>query len=219
MHGADTERQKDRRVDTGAQRIAVNRDMERGRPERHAEQHRGRNQRRVPHDAAADHQRGHADIVHRGNADTDERAAQQRIGATITDRGEPQAAADDGDGYAERDQRHRQVVADRHAGVERQHGDEVRRPDAEANRGGGDAEPHFLHRASGAAGVGKQRDAGKGRKGTDQRRKGNDAQVVMLEERREYCLQDGGSFWSHACKEPVCRMGERSLARRHRDYA
>ncbi len=89
----------------------------------------------IPHDVAHDLESGHADVMHRGNAAAYKGATKPRTAARRGLDRQQQAGAGDDDRCDQRRGRQRDIVAARNAGRERQHGDEMRRPDAQA---GGD---------------------------------------------------------------------------------
>ena len=92
------------------------------------------------------------------------------------------AEADAGqhDGGDQRQDRQGDVVAARNAGRERQHRDEMRRPDAEAGRRRGHGEPDVPHVAGRLADVMEQVDRGERGQRADDGREDDQPEVVLL---------------------------------------
>ncbi|MNE18159.1 hypothetical protein D3C80_1111770 [compost metagenome] len=81
-------------------------------------------------------QRRHADIVHGADADPHDQTGQNHasaVGAARAASGDQKGEAGPRDSQQERDGGQQQVITNRRAGIEAQHGDEVHRPDAAAH--------------------------------------------------------------------------------------
>ncbi|MNV44591.1 hypothetical protein D3C71_1363570 [compost metagenome] len=111
-----------------------------GRADR--DQDRGGKPQRVVVDARLHLQRGHAQVVHGGNAQPHQhRARAQSRPRQLCTRDQPQCIRRGAHRHRQRVQGDGQVIADRDRQVEGEHADEVHRPDAQAHRAGTTGQP------------------------------------------------------------------------------
>jgi hypothetical protein len=118
--------------------------------------------------------------MHRGDAEADDGAAKGDVRTPRAGGGEPQPAPGYADGNGQRQDGEGQVVAQCNARLVGQHG--------KADRDRGDGEPDLLHCSGGAAGMIDQTNAGERRQGADYRRQGDEAQIMLEKQGRQYGL-------------------------------
>ena len=198
MQAADRQGQQHRAEDSPAPPFGVQADRQRDRADQHAEHDRRRHQGRVPDDPSLDFERRHADVVHRGNGRADDGAAQPRAHPDRRRR-DGEARAGQQDRGNQREARERDIVGVGDARRERQHGDEMRRPDPEAGRRRGNGEPHQSHAAGGPLYVMEQADGRYRGKGADRHRQADEAQVVF-----------GGDAVQYFQERPHCACSQES---------
>ncbi len=158
MVAADGERQQHRAIDARFRRLVPEPGPQGGAAQRSAERDRSCDQQRVPHDPPLDLEGRHAGIVQDSDAAADDHAADPGAARQRLRQGDGKAETGQNDGGDERQNGEGDVVAARQAGRERQHGDEVGRPDAEPGGDGGDREPDIADLAGRLADVMEQRD-------------------------------------------------------------
>ncbi len=183
MHGADGDGQQRRAAQAPAQPLQPPHGEQRQPAEDDAEDDRGRDQAPVPHDLPADNQRGHAGIMHAGDADADDATAQRHIGWPPRDGGEQQPATDDQEGGDQRQRRQAEIVAGGQVLAEGQHGDEMRGPHPEADGNGPDPGPAIALRPLGAPGPVQQADPGKGGGAADDGGEHDQFELVLEQQR------------------------------------
>jgi hypothetical protein len=113
----------------------VERDPQRRGGRADGDQDRGDEQHRVVADPRGETHRRVSGVVHRGDADADQRARQEELAVLAREPAqddERRAARDDGEHPGKRGVR--QVVQHADRQLERQRGDEMHRPDADAHR-------------------------------------------------------------------------------------
>ena len=154
-------------------------DFQRRRSEKGAERDRGCDKNGIPDDPAADFKSGHAGIVHDGNAAADNRSAKPGCAGKFRKRNRKTNSRQD-DGCNERKESEAEIVAGRNARGERQHGDEMRRPDAEAGRGCRHGEPRIANKTGRLAHIVQQRNGCKRRERANDRSQNNEPEVVLV---------------------------------------
>ena len=120
--------------------------------------------------------------MHRRDAAADDRAAEPAgAGDPAAQRGR-QAYAGEHDGRKKGEDGQEDVVAGRQPGREGQHGDEVRRPDAEPGCDRRHAQPDMAHDPVRPAHVLEKIDRGERGEGADDRGEDDQAQIVLLDD-------------------------------------
>ena len=121
--------------------------------------------------------------MHGGDANADDDAAQHRVGTATAEGREPQAKSGHDNGNGQRGQRQDDVIDEFEPGMESQHGDEMRRPDAGPRRHGGHGEPDHPGTALGSAHLRQKNETGKGAEGAYNGGHGHQTQVVRRHQR------------------------------------
>jgi hypothetical protein len=103
-------------------------------PERDAERNRGHHEVRRPGDAAWKFQRQHSGVMHRYNAGTHNRTAEDSNPTRKIRQGNAQAGACNQSGDEQRQDCQSEIIACADTGIIREERDEMSRPDAEAGR-------------------------------------------------------------------------------------
>ena len=145
MMAADRERQQQRTGNPPALRSAVQAGRKSGRADQRAKQDRYGDESCIPQDDAADLKGRHAEIVHRGDAASNDSAAEPRSKPPSGKHRHREARRGEQDSGGERQNGESDIVAARNSRREREHCDEVRGPDAEAGRDRGHREPDWTH--------------------------------------------------------------------------
>jgi len=179
MVAADRQRQQSRADQFPAHRMAFETREQGESAEERTEQDRDDDQYGIPRDGAGHFEGGHAGIVHRGDAASDNRSSET---CPHTSGHERDAESDtcQGDGGQQGQDRQRDVVSRGQAGSESQHRDEMRCPDAEPGGDGSDPEPKALPAAHGSGCVVEKMNCREGCKTAHQCCQGNEPEVVLL---------------------------------------
>ena len=134
----------------------------------------------IPDDPPLDLEGRHAGIVHGGDASADYRAAEPCAARQRARQGDAETDAGKHDGRDQRQKGKRDVVAARYPRRESEHGDEVRRPDAEPARRSRHAKPDFLHVAGRPADMVDEIDRREGGQQADDCCEHDQTQVMLL---------------------------------------
>ena len=112
----------------------------------------------MPFDGAGQDHAGHAEIVHEGDAEAEDRAARGNGGCAARGNRQQQAGGRHRDRDGKRQQRRPDVIASQITRIVGQHRDKMGGPDAEAAGGAGRAEPEIAPRRCGILRPLRQRD-------------------------------------------------------------
>jgi hypothetical protein len=126
--------------------------------DQHGERDRRHHQDRIPGDVSLDLERRHAGEMHRHDAGTDDRTADPGCRPTLRIDRDRQAGGGRHDRDDQGEDGQRNVVGGRQRRGERQHGNEMGRPDAKPRRRRGDDEPGETHASARSAHVVEQAD-------------------------------------------------------------
>ena len=120
-------------------------DRQRNSTERCTQEDRGDHKRGIPDHDARDFERSHAGVMHGGDAAGNDSAADPACVAPIRDKRNRQSRACQQNGRYQRQDGQGDVIAARNSRREREHGHEVRRPNAESGGYGRYADPDLAH--------------------------------------------------------------------------